>query len=187
MKKLLLLILPLLLIACNFSQTEKSLQEVSEHKKEVIQNTKSMTTYYIIRHAEKDRTNTANNNPDLTEKGRSRAQNWAEVFKDVDFDAIYSTDYNRTQQTAKPTAESQSLKVELYDPEDLFNDDFKKKTEGKTVLIVGHSNTNPQLVNKILGSEKYKDIADDENGSLYIVNILPNQSKNAKTIYINQW
>ena len=187
MKKLLFLLLPLLVIACDFSKTEKSLQEVSEQKKESIQNTKSMTTYYIIRHAEKDRTDTANKNPNLTEKGKLRAQNWAKVFKDVDFDAIYSTDYNRTKQTAQPIATSQSLEVQQYDPEDLFNDDFKKNTEGKTVLIIGHSNTNPQLVNKILGVEKYKDIADDENGSLYILNILPNQSKNVKTIYINQW
>lgn len=187
MKKLLLIILPLLLIACNFDETKKSLKEVSEQKKEVIQSTKSMTTYYIIRHAEKDRTDANNKNPDLSEKGKLRAQNWAKVFKDVDFDAIYVTKYNRTKQTAQPTAQSQSLKVEVYNPDDLFNADFKKNTEGKTVLIVGHSDTNPKMTNKILGVEKYKDIADDENGSLYILNILPNQTKIVKTLYINQW
>lgn len=187
MKKLLLLILPVLLAGCNFSQTEESLQAVSEQKKEAIQNTKSMTTYYMIRHAEKDRTDSKNKNPELNKDGKLRAENWAKVFKEVDFDAIYSTDYNRTKQTAQPTATSQSLKVETYDPENLFNDDFKKKTEGKTVLIVGHSNTTPQLVNKILGSEKFKDIPDDENGAMYILNILPNQNKNIKTLYINQW
>jgi len=187
MRKLLFLLLPLLLIACNFSKTEESLQEVSEQKKEVIQNSKNLTTYYIIRHAEKDRSDSENKNPNLTEKGKLRAQHWVKVFKDVEFDAIYSTDYNRTKETAQPIAAAKSLEVQLYNPEDLFNDDFKNQTEGKIVLIIGHSNTNPQLVNKILGVEKYKDIADEENGSLYILNVLPNQTKNVKTLYINQW
>ena len=40
---------------------------------------------------------------------------------------------------------------------------------GKTVLVVGHSNTTPQFVNAILGSGRYSDIQDDNNANLYIV------------------
>ncbi|MDC7997875.1 SixA phosphatase family protein [Gilvibacter sediminis] len=127
------------------------------------------TVYYCIRHAEKDRSNPDNKNPDLTKAGLTRAENWAKVFATVDFDAVYSTDYNRTQQTAAPTAASQGLEVLSYDPSDLYNKDFAAATTGKTVLVVGHSNTTPVFVNAVLGEEKYPWMADDNNGGLYIV------------------
>jgi len=63
------------------------------------------TTYYLIRHAEKDRTDKTNKNPNLNEKGLERAKKWATYFKEIQLDAVYSTNYNRTQQTAKPTAD----------------------------------------------------------------------------------
>jgi len=68
-----------------------------------------ITTYYFIRHAEKERTDITNKNPDLTEKGQQRAENWSTVFKNVDFDFIYLTNYNRTIQTATPTPKSKNL------------------------------------------------------------------------------
>jgi len=130
-----------------------------------------ITTYYFIRHAEKVRTDSSNKNPNLTEKGKERAENWSTVLKHIDFDLIYSTNYNRTIQTATPTAKNNNLELQFYDPRALFNDEFKTKTKGKTVLIVGHSNTTPQFVNKILGIEKYKDIEDTNNANLYIITI----------------
>ena len=63
------------------------------------------TTYYLIRHAEKDRTDIANSNPNLNFEGEKRAQNWANYFKEINLDAIYSTKYNRTIQTATPTSQ----------------------------------------------------------------------------------
>jgi broad specificity phosphatase PhoE len=48
---------------------------------------------------------------------------------------------------------------------------FQTATKGKTVLVVGHSNTTPAFVNKILGENKYEDINDNDNASLYIVTI----------------
>ena len=133
-----------------------------------------ITTYYFVRHAEKVRADATNKNPNLTEKGENRAQNWSSVFKNVVFDAIYSTNYNRTIQTATPTANNKNLEIQFYDPRKLFNEDFKLKTIGKTVLIVGHSNTTPQFVNKILGTKKYADISDSNNSNLYIVTISNN-------------
>ena len=62
------------------------------------------TTYYLIRHAEKDRTDNTNRNPHLNPEGEKRAQNWSTYFKDIKLDAVYSTNYNRTIQTATPTA-----------------------------------------------------------------------------------
>jgi broad specificity phosphatase PhoE len=133
------------------------------------------TTYYLIRHAEKDRTDKTNENPNLNEKGLERAKKWAEYFKDIDFDAVYSTNYNRTMQTAIPTAESNKLNIKNYDPKKMYDVLFKSATQGKTVLVVGHSNTTPVFANKILGEKKYKNMDDKDNSSLYIVTMTGNK------------
>ena len=130
------------------------------------------TTYYFIRHAEKVRSDRSNKNPSLNEVGFKRAKKWQEVFSNIKFDAIYSTNYLRTRLTAKPTADFQSLPILLYDPKNLYDKDFQRKTKGKTVLVVGHSNTTNVFVNKILGQDKYPEIDDKNNSNLYIVSII---------------
>ena len=127
------------------------------------------TTYYFIRHAEKDRTDPSDKNPHLTETGKERAIHWSNILNEVKFDAVYSTDYNRTKETAQPTATKNHLELTIYDPNTLDATSFMKDTKGQTVLIVGHSNTTPAFVNKILGKNKYQDIDDSNNGNLYIV------------------
>ena len=129
----------------------------------------AVTTYYLIRHAEKDRSDKSNRNPHLTKKGLARADNWAKFFKDVKFDAVYSTDYNRTRETVLPTAKANDLELKFYDPRDIDLKAFLKETKGKTVLIVGHSNTTPFFANNLVGEKSYDMMADDNNGGLYIV------------------
>ena len=53
----------------------------------------------------------------------------------------------------------------------MYDSIFQKETKGKSVLVVGHSNTTPFFVNEILGEKKYKDMSDSDNASLYIVTI----------------
>lgn len=144
-----------------------------------------VSTYYLIRHAEKDRSDSSNRNPNLTKKGMERAQKWAEVLKDIDFDAVYSTDYNRTMQTAKPTADKNKLEIIKYDANNLFDEAFEKSTAGKTVFVVGHSNTTPQFANAILAEKKYDDIDDSENGALFIVQVFADGSTQSQVLYIN--
>lgn len=129
------------------------------------------STYYLIRHAEKDRSNKTNQDPHLNKAGKKRAKNWANYFKDVEFDAVYSTNYNRTKETASPTAKSKNLNIQFYDPSDFSLEEFMLKTKGKTVLIVGHSNTTPMFTNSLLGKSKYRDMADDDNTKLFKVTI----------------
>ena len=130
-----------------------------------------ITTYYFIRHAEKLRIDKTDKNPNLNFNGYKRAEAWKDVFSDVPFDAIYSTDYNRTKLTAKPTATSKNLPILLYNPNTMYSEAFQNNTKGKTVLVVGHSNTSNVFANKILGIEKYKEIKDNNNSNLYIVTI----------------
>ncbi len=144
-----------------------------------------VTTYYLIRHAEKERGEAYQKDPVLTSEGVKRAENWAKVFKDIPLDLVYSTNYNRTKATALPTAASKKLDVKMYDPSNLFDEEFKEETKGKTVLVVGHSNTTPAFANAILNEKKYEDLADDENGGLFIVTVHADNSVTSKVLYIN--
>jgi 2,3-bisphosphoglycerate-dependent phosphoglycerate mutase len=145
-------------------------------------NVRETTTYYLIRHAEKDRTEKTNSNPNLNKKGQERAKRWANYFENIDLDAIYSTKYYRTMQTAKQSADSKNLEIQNYDPKKMYDAVFQKETKGKKVLIVGHSNTTPVFVNKILGEKKYENMNDTDNSSVYIVSITGN--KKTSTIEI---
>ena len=87
----------------------------------------------------------------MTFQGYKRADAWKEVFKNVKFDAVYATNYNRTKLTAKPTADANQLPIRVYDPKNMYTESFQYNTKGKTILVVGHSNTTPMFVNKILG------------------------------------
>tara|TARA_B110000483_G_C18143811_1_gene522554 strand:+ start:472 stop:966 length:495 start_codon:yes stop_codon:yes gene_type:complete len=142
------------------------------------------TTYYLIRHAEKDRTNNTNKNPNLNSDGVIRAEKWAKNFENIKLDGVYSTDYNRTQQTAAPTAKSKGLIVQSYNPSKMYDSIFKKNTKGKTILVVGHSNTTPVFANTILGQKKYKNMADNDNASLYIVTVV-NDKKSSEIKKVN--
>lgn len=144
-----------------------------------------MSTYYFIRHAEKDTSDPSNQDPKLSEMGEERAQKWAEVLKKVDFDLIFTSDYDRTRTTAKAVAADQEKPVAIYDPRNLNDEEFQKKTKGKTVLVVGHSNTNPRFVNLLLGEKKYEDLAEEEYGSLFIVHVSPDGTKSSEVLFIN--
>lgn len=132
----------------------------------------SVTTFYLIRHAEKDRTEGVGNDPQLTEEGLKRAQRWAEVLGLEPLDAVYSTDYQRTRQTAAPAAEANRLEISLYDPNAFYAQDWIARHKGQRILIVGHSNTTPMLVNRLLAEERFADIDDSVNGNLYVVTVM---------------
>lgn len=139
------------------------------------QNNSEKTTYLLIRHAEKDQSNPAEKNPHLNNDGLQRALQWSQVFKDVKIDSVYTTNYNRTIETANPTAASHHIKPILYDPTTINYAKFKEKTKGKTILIIGHSNTIPDFVNALIGQEKYPQISDTNNANLYIVTVIGNE------------
>jgi broad specificity phosphatase PhoE len=142
-----------------------------------------VTTFYLIRHAEKDRTNPEDIDPELNQEGLGRAMHWAEILNEVALDAIYSTDFERTNMTAAPASVKQDITVQYYDPDELNTDQFVTDNIGKNVLVVGHSDTTPALVNKLLGEEKYGKMDDDDNGSLYIVQLIGGKISDMRLIF----
>ncbi|MFM1754350.1 MAG: hypothetical protein RLZZ236_1289 [Bacteroidota bacterium] len=132
----------------------------------------TITQYYFIRHAEKA---DSSKNPNLSEKGLERAQQWKILFSKIDFDGVYSTDFNRTLQTIQPIVADNNRLLKIYNPKMMDVEAFKKETHGKTILIVGHSNTIPNMVNQIIKENKYTDIEENQFGNLYIVTLFENQ------------
>ena len=147
--------------------------------------TEEMTTYYFIRHAEKDTSDPQNEDPELTEEGKKRVETWREVFKEVPLDLVYSSHYKRTRETARPIARDHDLEVFTYDTNKLNDQEFQEKTKGKTVLVVGHSDLNPEWVNYLIEEERYSDIPSNESGSVFIVNVSPGGEKTSHVLYIN--
>lgn len=133
------------------------------------------TTLIFVRHAERAEVPAAD--PGLTDAGQARAKLLAEVLKDVDVvagvDAIYATQFRRTQRTAAPLAGVLGLEVDVADAGAVaeFMEDILRKHKGEIVLIVGHSDTIAPMIAELGGSKKLPDIAEDEYDNLYIVTI----------------
>jgi broad specificity phosphatase PhoE len=131
--------------------------------------TSQEVTVYLIRHAQAQDDGTKN--PQLSEIGKLQAKQWEVIFKDIHLDHIYSTDYNRTQETAAPTARSKDLEVKSYDPNSFDITQLVERSDGKTLLIVGHSNTTPDNVNVLLGTKTYEWIDHHKHGYQFIVKV----------------
>ena len=167
--KYLTLLLTIALLACN---TKVKPQENTEE-----------TVYFLIRHAEKDITNPSDRDPALTEEGTTRAKQWAEILAEHNVDYVYSTDFIRTRETARPTAENENIEIQLYDPGDIYSDEFLEKTKGKTTLIVGHSNSTPSLVNKIIGQNKYNELDESVYNKMYKIVISGDKIEDSELSY----
>lgn len=120
---------------------------------------------YVSRHGEKVVSDSKD--PPLTAAGELRARHIAHMLKDAGIRQVFSTPYQRTQQTAAPTAAQFGLKVQSYDPakQAEFAQQLRREGGGN-MLLVGHSNTLTDLV-RHLGGDPGGDIADDEYNRLY--------------------
>lgn len=129
------------------------------------------TTYYIVRHAEKQRSTTMTSDPPLSTEGERQAMNLKTYLLQKNIKAIYSTNFIRTKTTAEPLQKALGLELKIYDaqkPEQLVNE-LKKLSSGNA-LVVGHSNTVDDVVNALMGETKMNDLADSEYGDVFIVN-----------------
>lgn len=124
-------------------------------------------TVYLARHGE-----TEGEDPGrwLSAVGWAQAEALAERLAGAGIEAIYTTEYRRTRETAAPLAKSLGLDPALYDPDDLAGFAARLREAGGTVLVVGHSNTTPELVG-LLGGEPGEPIAEDEHDRLYRVKL----------------
>ena len=136
-------------------------------------------TIILLRHAEKDVSPGADKvNPDLTPEGKQRAQNLVKKINKYKPTAIYSSDYIRTKSTVAPLAEKRKLTVQIYDPRKL-SELAALIMEGKfkSVVVVGHNNTTPELANLLIKQEKYQTLPETEYSKIWIIKIKKNSTK----------
>jgi phosphohistidine phosphatase SixA len=124
---------------------------------------------YIVRHAEKS--TEPKDNPHLTEVGKDRAVALKDLLSNKKLTAIYSTNTNRTKETATPLAEQNNLPIQLYANDtlpQLFKIIFQSK---KNTLVVGHSNTVLKLLDAMQLKHVKTSIADQEFDNLFIIKV----------------
>jgi broad specificity phosphatase PhoE len=132
---------------------------------------------YLVRHGEK----VAGQDPELSPQGQARANNIAAILHRAGITAIFSTPTTRTRQTAAPLAQRTGLPVQLYDPATPKALVDKVRGLSGAVLVVGHSNTLPELV-RLFGGAPGAEIADDEFDRLY--QLLPGADGKVRTILL---
>lgn len=141
----------------------------------------SPKTIYIVRHAEKQ---LVGNDPELAYVGSVRALKLSQILEKEDIKHVFSTDYIRTRNTVKPTAEKAGVEIEIYDPNnhDALVEELRKR-EGN-ILVVGHSNTVSQVANYFVGDgEKFADLTDLEYDFIYVVTLEKNGSSVVRKLY----
>jgi len=146
------------------------------------------TVVLVVRHAE--RSDTATCTPDSTVKTRpnlallpagvTRREVLRHVAGEDSISAIFASEFCRTQNTVGPLAADLGLAVTVVDQfeadgitvnvEDLVSQ-IKSNHKGKVVLIAGHSDTIPPIIEK-LGAGTITAIGNDEFDNLYVV-IIP--------------
>ena len=128
-------------------------------------------TVIVVRHAEKI---IDPNNPDveLSPAGQARAQEIARVFADAGINAIYATQYKRTQQTVKPLSDKLGVPVAIVDSKNASGliAQIRAQHSGQTVFIAGHNNTVPEIV-AALGGPQYPTIPDNEYDNVFVVTV----------------
>jgi len=133
------------------------------------------TTIIFVRHAEK--VSGAESDPALSMAGQQRVAELTRQLVDADVvagvDAVYATAYKRTQETARPIADALDLPINTYDASDTETvlETILKEHKGKIILVVGHSNTVPQLIANLGASKKVPEIREDEYDNIYIISI----------------
>ena len=92
------------------------------------------------------------------------------MLSDAGLTNIHTTDFKRTRGTGQPTAEATGLAMEVYGPRDLAA--FAERLRGMPGrhLVLGHSNTTPELV-VALGGDPGSNIEELEYDRLYIVTL----------------
>jgi broad specificity phosphatase PhoE len=139
------------------------------------------TVVYVVRHAEKD-TTPGLADPPLTPAGQLRALALRDTLRKMPLDVVFSTATTRTRATAEPLATQKGQQIMPYDAKQLplLAARIRRDYRGRTVLVVGHSNTILETVEALGAARPVPTVGDNEYDYLLEVRI-PKDSARAAT------
>lgn len=130
------------------------------------------TVVVVVRHAEKA---APSGDVPLSADGEARARALVPIAREAGVSAIITTQFQRTRMTAAPTAQALGIRGEVIeaggavpDHARAIADAIRGRLAGRSVLVVGHSNTVPAIVHA-LGGPELPDICDDYYDDLFTV------------------
>lgn len=134
----------------------------------------SITTFYLVRHAEKEESNSMQNqneDPPLIQKGAQRAQRLKELLKDENIAAIYSTSYQRNLNTVNPMAQERSLKIKHYEWHKWqpMIDKILEDYNGETIVICGHGDNLLPMIEYLGGTRPQDRLGPQEYDKIFAV------------------
>ncbi|GGE57524.1 histidine phosphatase superfamily protein (branch 1) [Pedobacter psychrotolerans] len=132
------------------------------------------TEVWIVRHAEKDKTNPEDKDPNLSDEGRIRAGDLATFLKKTKFDVAFSTPYKRTHQTLDSLIIPKV--VNYNDPKSLV-DSVKKNYAGKTVIVAAHSNTVLEIIEAFDGKRPKEMLTEDDYDYIFRLTVKDDNAK----------
>jgi phosphohistidine phosphatase SixA len=121
-------------------------------------------TVFVMRHLQK----ADGADPPLSAEGAANAQLLAGMLAKSGIRAIFATPTRRAMQTAQPLAAKLAIPVTSYDPANPAELASKVAAISGAVLIVGHSNTVPDLITRFGGKQRVS-LSDQDYGTLFVV------------------
>jgi phosphohistidine phosphatase SixA len=122
------------------------------------------TLVFVVRHAEKAKDDPRD--PSLSEAGRQRAEDLAQLLSTSEVTHLFSSQFRRTRQTLAPLAQQQELEVQVisaHDP-DKQKEALLGLPPGSVAVVAGHSNTVPAMVQSLGGN--LNGLLDTEHGDM---------------------
>ena len=150
----------------------------------ISQNSFAQQTVFLIRHAEK--IISTDKDPALTEAGIQRANALVDLFSNAKPNAIFATQYQRTQLTAKPLSIAIDVPITILEINAentahypaLLMQQICALPKDSNALVVGHSNTLPLIV-ATWTNAPVKPIADDEYNRIFMLKIKNCKAENS--------
>ncbi|HEX8746820.1 MAG TPA: phosphoglycerate mutase family protein [Pyrinomonadaceae bacterium] len=139
------------------------------------------TTVILVRHAEK--AEAPREDPPLTEAGVARSQKLASLLSGAGIKAIYTSQFLRTKQTVEPLAKQLgittapiTIQSKQSNPREVSEESIRRIVDrimehpGDTALVVGHSNSVPDVI-RMLGGDTVPVIDERKFDDLFIVTV----------------
>lgn len=138
------------------------------------------TLVFLVRHAERadDGGMASQEDPPLSADGMERAEALSRMLEDAGITHVHASDYLRTRETAAPLAGVTGLTVSIYDVRNLEAFAAELRATPGRHLVVGHSNSTPELVSA-LGGDPHGEIETMEYDRLYLLWVGGNGSRTA--------